>query len=84
MNIKWFYFFIIFILFGCFNEKNKNIDPSHIKLDNDIYLKPIGKNKSNCSLFSPYSITNKGVIQVIYYLDKNKKPTTESNPENCL
>ena len=75
----------IFIqLSSCLDKKVEPIDPSHIKIDNDIYLKPLGKNEKGCSIFSPYSISQQGVIQAIYFLDQNGNPTTEANPKGCL
>ena len=84
MNIKSLFTFILLIsLAGCFHSKKTPIDPSHIKIDDDIYLKPLGKNDRGCSMFSPYSLEGNIVAQVIYFLNKNGNPTTTSNPENC-
>ena len=75
---------LIFLLVGCFYSKESSIDPSHIKIDDDIYLKPLGKNEKGCSIFSPYSISDQGIVQVIYFLDQDGNPTTISNPKGCL
>jgi hypothetical protein len=84
-NIKLFFTFILLIsLTSCFNEKKElSIDPSHIKIDDDIYLKPLGKNENGCSTFSPYSLSGNIVAQVIYFLDQDGNPTMDSNPKNC-
>ena len=75
---------LIILLVGCLDKKGKiKIDPSHIKLDSDIYLKPLGKNEKGCSIFSPYSVSGEMVASVIYFLDQNSKPTMESNPKDC-
>ena len=66
------------------SSKKTPIDPSHIKIDDDIYLKPLGKNEKGCSIFSPYSISDQGIVQVIYFLDQDGNPTTISNPKGCL
>jgi len=84
MNIK-FFFVIIFILslVSCLHSTKQPIDSSHIKINNDIYLKPLGKNEKGCSTFSPYSLSGKMVTTVIYFLDQNGNPTTTSNPKGC-
>ena len=83
-NIKLLFSLIFVILLtSCFHSKETPIDPSHIKIDDDIYLKPLGKNEKSCSMFSPYSLDGNIVAQVIYFLDQNGNPTTTSNPENC-
>ena len=84
-NAKLLFSFVFLIfLTSCFHSKEPSIDPSHIKIDDDIYLKPLGKNEKGCSIFSPYSISQQGVIQAIYFLDQNGNPTTEANPKGCL
>ena len=84
INIKLLFLLISMIfLASCFHAKETPIDPSHIKIDDDIYLKPLGKNDRGCSMFSPYSLEGNIVAQVIYFLNKNGNPTTTSNPENC-
>ena len=85
-NIKLLFAFILLIsLTSCFDEKKKlSIDPSHIKINDDIYLKPLGKNENGCSTFSPYSLSGNIVAQVIYFLDQNGNPTMISNPKGCL
>ena len=83
-NIKLLFSLIFMILLvSCFHSKETLIDPSHIKIDDDTYLKPLGKNENGCSTFSSYSISKQGTIQVIYFLDQNGNPTTTSNPKNC-
>ena len=84
MNIKSLFTFILLIsLAGCFHSKKTPIDPSHIKIDDDIYLKPLGENEEGCSEFSPYSLSGKVVAHVIYYLDQDGNSTTNPNPKNC-
>lgn len=83
-NIKLLFIFILLIILtNCFYKEETPIDPSHIKINDDIYLKPLGKNKNGCLIFSAYSINGNMVAQVIYFLDKNGNPTTNSNPKNC-
>ena len=79
-------FLLIFMIFlaSCFHSKETPIDPSHIKINDDIYLKPLGKNEKGCSTFSPYSLSGNMVTQVIYFLDQNGNPTMISNPKGCL
>ena len=84
-NIKLLFSLIFMILLtSCFHLKETLIDPSHIKIDDDIYLKPLGKNEKGCSTFSPYSLSGNMVAQVIYFLDQNGNPTNNSNPKGCL
>ena len=84
-NIKLLSYFIFLILLtSCFHSKETPIDPSHIKINDDIYLKPLGKNENGCSTFSPYSLRVNMVVQVIYFLDQNGNPTMISNPKGCL
>ena len=85
INIKLLFLLISMIfLASCFHSKETLIDPSHIKIDDDIYLKPLGKNEKGCSTFSPYSLSGNMVAQVIYFLDQNGNPTMISNPKGCL
>ena len=85
MNIKLLFAFILLIsLTSCFHSKETLIDPSHIKIDDDVYLKPLGKNENGCSTFSLYSLSGNVVAQVIYFLDQNGNTTTTSNPKGCL
>ena len=84
-NIKLlFSLFFMILLASCFYSKETPIDSSHIKINDDIYLKPLGKNEKGCSTFSPYSLSGNMVVQVIYFLDQNGTPTTTSNPIGCL
>ena len=84
-NIKLLFSLIFMILLtSCFHSKETPIDPSHIKINDDIYLKPLGKNENGCSTFSPYSLSGNVVAQVIYFLDQNGNPTMISNPKGCL
>ena len=83
-NIKLLFSLIFMILLAsCFYSKETPIDTSHIKINDDIYLKPLGKNEKGCSTFSPYSLSGNIVAHVIYFLDQNGDPTTNSNPKNC-
>ena len=66
-----FSFFCLMLLVSCFHSKETSVDPSHIKINDDIYLKPLGKNEIGCSTFSSYSLTGKVVTQVIYFLDQS-------------
>jgi len=84
-NIKLLFSLIFMILLiSCFHSKETLIDPSHIKINDDIYLKPLGKNEKGCSTFSPYSLSGNVVAHVIYFLDQNGNPTMISNPKGCL
>ena len=84
-NIKLLFSFVFLILLiSCIHSKETPIDPSHIKIDDDIYLKPLGKNEKGCSTFSPYSLSGNVVAQVIYFLDQKGNPTMISNPKGCL
>ena len=67
MNIKLLFAFILLIpLTSCFDEKKVlSIDPSHIKIDDDIYLKPLGKNEKGCSTFSPYSLNKDAILEML-------------------
>ena len=56
INIKLLFLLTMIFLASCFHAKETPIDPSHIKIDDDIYLKPLGKNDRGCSMFSPYSL----------------------------
>tara|TARA_Y100000590_G_scaffold172045_1_gene196765 strand:- start:376 stop:636 length:261 start_codon:yes stop_codon:yes gene_type:complete len=83
-NFKLFFYLIILILLtNCIENKKPLIDKSHIKINDDVYLKPLGKNENDCSIFSPYSLNGNIVTQVIYFLDQNGDPTMISNPKNC-
>ena len=84
-NIKLLFSFVFLILIiSCIHSKETLIDKSHIKINDDIYLKPLGKNEKGCSTFSPYSLRGNMVAHVIYFLDQNGNPTMTLNPKGCL
>jgi len=80
-NFRFFIFLsLFFFLLSCFHKVST---PDIISLNDDIKLFKGPKNKDGCTQYFPQSKSGKPTIQVVYFLDRNSNPTTESNPKNC-
>ena len=86
---KLFIFFILLIvlnLSGCKLNSNKNEKKLEINdkfhINENIFLLYKGIDQDGCKYFLPYS-KNKKVINVIYYINKNKKFTINKMESDC-
>lgn len=71
---------IFFIFFGCESKAVKSI-----KINDDLTLHPLSKNKNGCTQFTLKSKSENPTIQIIYYVDKNGNYSASENKiKNCI
>ena len=89
--IKQYLIFSV-LLFSCseakiINDNNKytrdNLPDNAVKIENDLYYIPIGKDKDNCLMFRAYSEKYQ-VLAAIIYRNKNKKFNLNKDKNTCL
>ena len=79
-----FRFLIILSLFLFLSSCFQRISPPDIiNLNADIDLLKGPKNEDGCTQYFPGSKSGEPTIHVIYFLDQNGNPTTDSNLKNC-
>ena len=82
----------LFIFCSCKENtiESKNITPlkdklpeNAVKIEDDLYYIPIGRDEDNCLMYRAYSEKN-AVLAAIIYRNKNKTFSLSKNKETCL
>ena len=86
------YLILSMLLFSCSEEviikdndpySLNNLPDNAVKIEDDLYYIPIGKDKDNCLMYQAYSEKNQ-VLAAIIYRNKNKKFTLNKDKNTCL
>ena len=82
----------LFILCSCKEKtiESKNITSlkdqlpeNAVKIEDDLYYIPIGRDEDNCLMYRAYSEKN-AVLAAIIYRNKNKTFSLSKNKETCI
>lgn len=82
----------IFILCACkettiesksIKSLNDQLPENAVKIEDDLYYIPIGRDEDNCLMYRAYS-KNNAVLASIIYRNKNKTFSLSKNKETCI
>jgi len=86
------YLILIILLFSCSDRaitkdndsySLDNLPENAVKIEDDLYYIPIGRDQDNCLMYRAYSEKNQ-VFQAIIYRDKDNNFSLSKNKNSCL